>query len=618
MYSAFRPRRWVSPSRDGAPTEPATPAQVRRLLGYLRPYVKPLAIAFLALIVGSGIGLAFPLVIKQLVDAVIARSDSGLLNGLAVALLVLFLVRSVFYYLQGYHLAYVGERLVADLRRQLYAHLHSLSLRFYADHRVGEILSRLSSDVTLVRAVLTRDLAVALAQLLSFVGALVIMLVINWRLTLAIVFLAPAVAVFGVVFGRQLRKYAMVVQDQLAESSALAEQAISNVRVVKSFVREAFEVGRYDEAIEHTLGASLSLARYRSAFMAFISFLGFGAVTAIVWFGGREMLAGRLTAGELIGYLVYAVTVAAAAGSLTGLYAQVQEALGATQRIFQLLDEPATVQDFPGARPLPRPRGHIVFDHVHFHYDSSLPILHDISLEIQPGEVLALVGPSGAGKSTLFNLIPRFYDPTTGRVLMDGHDLREVQVLSLRQGIGLVPQETQLFSGTIRENILYGRPDATDEELVRAARVANAYEFTMAFPMGFEQVVGERGVKLSGGERQRIAIARAALKNPSVLLLDEATSSLDVESERLVREALGRLMEGRTTVVIAHRHTTIQQAHRIAVLQSGRLVEAGTHHELMARAGTYARLYLLQFRPETEGAAPDGGVSRSLLDSKET
>lgn len=618
MFSSFRPKRTAVASNEVEPGLRASPAQVRRLLGYLRPYGKPMAVAAIALLVGSGIGLAFPLVIKQLVDAVIAKSDAGLLNGLAVALLVLFFARSVFYYLQNYHLAYVGERLVVDLRRQLYAHLHLLGLRFYSDRRVGEILSRLSSDVTLVRSVLTRDLANALAQVLSFIGALVIMLVINWRLTMAILVLAPAVAVSGAVFGRRLRAFSTTVQDQLADSSALAEQAFNNIRVVKSFVREALEIHRYREAVDRTLEASLQLARYRSAFGSLISFLAFGAVTAIVWFGGREMLAGRLSAGELLSYLVYAVTVAAAAGSITGLYTQLQESLGATRRIFELLDEPAEIRDSPGARPLPQVNGHIVFDHVSFRYDSDVPVLHDINLEIQPGEVLALVGPSGAGKSTLFNLIPRFYDPSGGRVLMDGHDLREVQVFSLRTGIGLVPQETQLFSGTIRENIRYGKPDATDAELTEAAKIANAYDFIMAFGPGFDQLVGERGVKLSGGERQRIAIARAALKDPRVLLLDEATSSLDVESEGLVREALGRLMDGRTTVVIAHRHTTIQQAHRVAVIQAGRLAELGSHRELMAHDGLYARLYQLQFSPELQDLALGGSnLASSLTSTKE-
>jgi subfamily B ATP-binding cassette protein MsbA len=321
-------------------------------------------------------------------------------------------------------------------------------------------------------------------------------------------------------------------------------------------------------------------------------------LAGVLWFGGQEVLAGRLSGGALIAFLVYGINIAASLGAFTSLWTQIQEALGASRRIFELLDENPEIKDAPEAQPLPHVRGQLILDDVSFSYPGADRVLHHITLEIQPGEVLALVGPSGAGKSTLFNLIPRFYDPTHGRVCVDGHDLRSVTLDSLRAQIGLVPQETLLFSGTVRENLRYGKLDATDDELVAAARAANAEEFIAKFPKGYETVVGEKGVKLSGGQRQRIAIARALLKDPRLLLLDEATSSLDSESESLVQEALERLMQGRTTIIIAHRLSTVQKANRIAVLDEGHLVELGTHAELLAREGLYARLYRMQFRAQ--------------------
>jgi len=594
MFSSFRR---PSPSSK-EPFVPPSKDQIYRLFRYLQPYRGRMVIAVIALLFGAATGLVFPWIMQNLVDAVLAQHNLAELNRITLVLLATFIVRSVFYYFQGYNLAYVGERIVVDLRRETYAQLHRLSLRFFADRRVGELISRLSSDVTLIRAALTNNVATVLSQGLTFIGSLALMLALNWRLTLFILLVAPFIAVSGAILGRQLRKLSTSVQDQLADGTALAEEALSGVRVVKAFAREPHEVKRYADQMERAFGATMRLTVVRSAFGPTMSFFGFAALAGMLWFGGREVLAGRLTGGALIAFLVYGINIAASLGAFTALYSQIQEAIGASRRIFELLDENPEIKDTPGASPLPSARGRVTFDRVSFSYPGTDRVLHDIELEIQPGEVLALVGPSGAGKSTLFNLIPRFYDPTHGAVCIDGYDLREVTLASLRGQIGLVPQETQLFSGTVRENLRYGKLDAPDAELEAAARAANAEEFIARLPQKYDTLVGEKGVKLSGGQRQRIAIARALLKDPRLLLLDEATSSLDSESEGLVQEALERLMQNRTTVIIAHRLSTVHKANRIAVLDAGHLVDIGNHAELMAREGLYARLYKMQFREQ--------------------
>ena len=408
--------------------------------------------------------------------------------------------------------------------------------------------------------------------------------------------MTPLIVASAAVFGAKLRKLSTEVQDQLADSSALAEEALSNARIVKAFTREFFEIERYRYQIERTFQIAMRMTRIRSAFGPLITFLAFSSLTLILWFGGREVLADRLSAGALIAFLVYGINIAGSIGTFTSLYTQIQEAAGASRRIFEIIDERSEIIEIPNAQILPAVLGKITFSGVSFAYPGARHVLHNIDLEIQPGEVLALVGPSGAGKSTLFNLIPRFYDPTSGKVCLDGYDLRDVSLSSLRMQIGLVPQETQLFSGTVLENVRYGKLDATDEELETAVRSANADEFIHNLPNGFETLVGERGVKLSGGQRQRIAIARAILRIRIFCCSMKQLPALTLNLKVWFRKRWNILMLNRTTVIIAHRLSTIQKANRIAVLDQGKLIELGTHSGLIEQDGLYSRLYKLQFQ----------------------
>jgi subfamily B ATP-binding cassette protein MsbA len=594
--------------------------QFRRLMSFVLPYRWRLVVILVLVVLGSLLGLAGPYAFQFLIDAVIEQNNQQLLNQITLIMIAIFALQSVIYFFRTYLLAFLGERVMTDMRIQLFDHLQSLSLSFYNSHRTGELVSRLTNDVTTVRTLVTTDITTAVSQGLTFIGALAIILYTNWRLTLFMFALIPVVLLAAIWFGRKLRPISTAVQDQLASTTTVMEEVLGGIRVVQSFTRETYESDRFSSNIEKAFKLAMRRARLSSLFGPIISFLGFAAVVSIFWFGGREVLAGRLTSGQLFMFLVLTLTIAGSIGSFSGLWTSLQESLGATNRLFELLDTSSTLVQFPGALVLPPLQGRITFEGVSFAYQDASDdlILCDINLEVQPGEILALVGPSGAGKTTLANLIPRFFDPTSGRILIDGHDLRQVDLVSLRQQIGIVPQDTLLFGGTVRENILYGKLEATQEQIEMAARAANAHDFILELPQGYETVVGERGARLSGGQKQRIAIARAILKDPRILLLDEATSSLDSESEGLVHQALERLMQNRTSIVIAHRLSTIQNANRIAVLQDGELVELGTHTELLARNGVYANLYRMQFKqPEVVPAQAVAPAPEPVLQDKQ-
>ena len=551
---------------------------------------------------GTLVALVVPLGLRELVDAVFQEGNRTLLHQLTVALILLFLLRAVVSFGGNYLLGWTGERVVADLRKRVYRHLHRQSLRFFSNHRTGDLTSRLTNDVGSVRSAVTDALSNLLTQSLSLLGSVALMVVLNWRLSLIIFLVVPAVTGFAVYFGRKVRQLARRIQDRLADTTAVAEEAISAMRVVKAFARSGYEVGRYEDAVEELFETSRRRVLISALFTASVGLLFFAALVGIFWYGGLEVLAGRLTEGDLVAFIFYAFNIARSVGGMSRLYSTFNSAAGATERLFELLDTTPDLQDAPNAVVLDDVQGRVAFEDVTFAYDEGRPVLHDIQLDVDPGETVALVGPSGAGKSTLVSLIPRFYDPQRGRVTVDGHDLRQVTRPSLREHIAAVAQEVHLFNASIRENIRYGRLDADDAAVEEAARAANAHDFIVDLPDGYDAAVGERGVKLSGGQRQRVAIARALLRDARLLLLDEATSSLDSASEALVQEALERLMAGRTTFIIAHRLSTVQAADRIVVLDDGRIVQTGTHDALVQRDGLYRDLASYQFRVPEEGA----------------
>jgi subfamily B ATP-binding cassette protein MsbA len=573
-----------------------------RLWPRVRPYRRMLALATLALIAAALISLAFPMVVRYLLDAAFVSRDRALLDRIAIGLVALFSVQAVLNYAQAYLLSAAGEQAVAGLRRDVFGRLLDMPPGFFAERRTGELTSRLTVDIGLLQGVLSHQVSEFARQVLALVGGVVLLTLLQPRLTLTALGVTPLVVGSALFFGRRLRRMTTGVQDRVAEASAVAEEAFSQIRTVQSFVQEPAERQRYGDRISASVVTALQRARTRGVFFGMLTFCTFAGIVIVLWQGGLLVLDGKLTAGSLVSFLLYTITIAASVGALATSFSSYQEAVGAAERVFEILEMTPAIADPPNPVALTQPvRGRVTFEDVSFRYhnDPALPwTLEGIRLGCEPGEIVALVGPSGGGKTTLVSLLPRFWDVDRGRISLDGSDIRSLRLADLRTAIGIVPQEPALFSGTIRENIAYARAGASADEVETAARAANAHEFVERLPLGYETMVGERGVKLSGGQRQRVAIARAILKDPAILILDEATSNLDTESERLIEDALAKLLVGRTTLIIAHRLSTVQRADRLVVLDHGRIVEEGTHGKLVALGGLYARLYQRQFREE--------------------
>ncbi len=565
-----------------------------RFYPFLKPYLPRMAAAGVLVMSVAAINLALLRLAGLLWDVITVQHDEQGMTQMIIGFLGLVLLQGLCSMGHSYLTSWISQRVVADFRTHLFAHLQKLSLSFFTTRRTGELMSRLMNDVTVIQSLLTETPIDSAKQLVTFVGGIAFLLTMNWRLCLLILLVLPLLVVVARLFGRRLKTLSTTIQDQTASISTLVEEVLSGIRVVKSFVQTSREERRFASQVYAALSLSLRRAGILAVFIPTISLLTFSAAAAVLWYGGSQVIEGSVTPGDLFAFVLFAGILIGPFGSAARVFAQVREAQGAMQRVFEILDTVPEIQDSPDAIALPPLTGHVRAERVSFAYDKRHPVLEDVSFEAKPGEMVAIVGPTGAGKTTIINLLHRFYDPTAGRLTIDGHDVRRVRLESLYRQIALVPQETVLFGGTIMDNIRYGRDNATDEEIFAASRAAHAHDFISALPNGYQTVVGEKGVNFSGGQRQRLAIARAIVKNPRILLLDEATSSLDTESERLVQEALERLMEGRTTFVVAHRLTTIQRADRILVLSKGRLIEEGAHAELMDQKGLYHYLYTLR------------------------
>jgi ATP-binding cassette subfamily B protein len=580
--------------------------QALELFRYLRPYRGRFSAALASLFVSSLLSLSFPYLAGSILDAAVQHTKGGGsmagADRTALLLMGILAVQAGLSFFQSLSFATAGQRSLVDLRRDTYARLISLPMTFFAQRRVGELASRLSSDLIQIEDTLITILPQFLRQTTILIGGIALIAVTSLQLTGIMLASLPVIIVAAVIFGRKTRKISREAQDRLADTATIVEETLQGILNVKAFSNEGYELNRYHVGLGSFLTTTLRGARLRAAFVAFIIFALFGFIVLVLWSGARLLQQGDITFGQLTRFGLYTTFVAGAMGQFAELYSQLQKAIGATGRVRELLRETGEVEVLLGpTRPstLPRLRGDIVFENVHFSYPSrqGVEVLHAVNLAAASGQRIALVGPSGAGKSTLISLLLRLYDPSSGRLLIDGRDARDYRLTELRGQMSMVPQEVLLFGGSIADNIAYGKPGAGADEIEQAAQQANAHEFIQAFPERYATLVGERGIKLSGGQRQRVAIARAILKNPAILILDEATSSLDSESERLIQEALETLMRGRTSFIIAHRLATVRHADRIIVIAGGRVVESGTHEELQAVAdGTYRRLAALQFR----------------------
>ena len=571
----------------------------KRLSNYLRPYRLQIGGALIALMLAAGAVLSLGVGLRFLIDGGFGEGKPDALNHAVQAVFIVIVVLAVSTFLRSYLVAWLGERVVADIRLDVFAHIMKMPPGFFEVTRTGEVLSRLTTDTSVVQTVIGSSVTQALRNLLLVTGGIALLVYTNPKLSGMVLLVVPLVVIPIIVLGRKVRMLSRSSQDRIADVSGKAEETINAVRTVQAFAQEQREVAEFSQASEAAFQAAAKRAQARGLLGAIVITLVFGAVIGVLWIGGHDVLAGRISAGELSSFVFYATLVASATGGLADIFGDLQRAAGATERLFELLDAEPEIKAPQSPASLPAPsRAAISFENLVFAYPShpKRPILRELSLTIEPGETIALVGPSGAGKTSVFQLLMRFYDPSKGTILFDGIAIDQLDPTRYRAHVGLVPQEPVIFSANAWSNIRYGRPDATDEEVLEAARAAAALEFLEALPDGLNSFLGEKGVRLSGGQRQRIAIARAILCDPTLLLLDEATSALDAESERAVQVALEKLMQGRTSIVIAHRLATVLKADRIVVLEAGRIVDTGTHHELSARGGLYARLAKLQFR----------------------
>ena len=567
----------------------------KQLLAFIKPYKMRLVFGIVCMIVAALGYLVVPWLIRNVVDGVLQNKDLGLLTLIVIAILIIFLIRGFATYGQNYMMAYVGQRVVIDIRETLFKHLQRLDQAYFDTRKTGIIMSNITSDVGALQQAIVDNLISFMTEGVTLVGSLVFMFYLDWKLSLLTLIIVPVVLGLTNLFGKRLRSAGHEVQGRTADITAFLQEVISGARVIRSFARESFEFKRFEKENKNNFDAAMKATKLTAIMGPMVEFSAAIAVVVILWYGGYSVVQGYITAGSLIAFLIYAINLANPVKRLTQVYGNIQKALAAGDRVIDILETQPHVKELPTAKTMDHVKGEVHFDNVQFSYDAENLALKGVTLHVKPGETVAIVGPSGAGKSTIANLLPRFYDVTGGSIRIDGMDIREATFTSLRENIGLVPQDTMLFNASVRDNILYGRLDATEEEVLAAAKAANAIEFIEKLPQGFDTMVGERGNSLSGGQRQRIAIARAILKNPSILILDEATSALDTESEKIVQEALERLMKGRTALVIAHRLSTVQHADHIVVLQQGSVVEEGTHDELLALQGLYSHLYTVQF-----------------------
>lgn len=567
-----------------------------RILSYIKPYMHRLIFAMFCTIMAAAGNLYIPWIIKDMIDEVLADKNGTMLNWIAASIIAIFVVRGLFWYGQNYLMSYVGQSVIIDIRAAVFKKLQRLSVSFYDKNKTGTIMSYVTNDVNALQSAMVENTIEMITEGFILIGSVVAMIYLDWRLTLFTVCTFPVVLWFMEFFGKKIRKTGGRIQECTADITSVLQESVASARVIKSFVREDYEVDRFDVENRANFRANMKNAQLMATLTPVVELVAAIGVTMIIWYGGNNVVNGTITAGSLVAFLTYAVNISNPIKRLTRVIGNIQKALAAAQRVFMIIDMPEEIAESRDAKQLPEVSGKVEFQNVSFAYDDKGNVITDLSFSVKPGEVIAIVGPSGAGKSTIANLLPRFYDVNKGDIKIDGHSVREVTLDSLREQVGIVPQETMLFNGSVYNNILYGRLDATKEEIEAAAKAANAHDFIMQLTDGYETKLGDRGVNLSGGQRQRIAIARAILKNPRILILDEATSALDTESERVVQEALDRLMVGRTSFVIAHRLSTVKNADKILVLEKGNLVESGTHDELLALDGLYAHLYKIQYR----------------------